>query len=183
MGLKTARLILSLFSFLFISVWDWLEDIFLIPKSYLVFIHFQLLWSDNWWILYLLKFDTCLMPRGLSPPKGAPLGVWCSKSQAGRNFWHRPLWEEGWSWEDLWQASPLPQNRMEENAGCFCLKASSSETERVWFWLTFSSFNFTVPSFDFFKDYAKSPRRILKPQNRFHSQLPKKSMLIPKVIS
>lgn len=46
------------------------------------------------------------------------------------------------------------------------------------------SFNFSLPSFNFFKDYAESPRLVRKPQSRdSNSKLPKKSMLIPKVIS
>lgn len=45
-------------------------------------------------------------------------------------------------------------------------------------------FHFSLPFFNCFKNYAKSPRLSRKPRNPdFDSELPKKNMLGPKVIS
>lgn len=59
-------------------------------------------------------------------------------------------------------------------------KESSLETKLVWFWLTFSSFNFSLPSPDFFKDYAKSSNRSQASEKISLIVAPQKSLLIPK---
>lgn len=162
-----------------------MEDVFLVPKSYLVAFIFNSFGViiDKFYVYSSLTLGWC--PGAVTPK-------WCPIRALFFQILERP-WKysaqnpsEGGLGVELW--GPLSKLR----SGLDGLHSRKEWKNEMFLFLPvawrhlpqkqnqfdFDSlsllFNFSLPSFDFFKDYAKSPRLILKPQNRFHSVAQKK---------
>lgn len=119
--------------------------------------------------------------RGVLPPQQGPSGHGPSSAAQALGTACRGCRPDV---QGLWVCPASEQKGRNNRMFSFCLSPEGSFSRRY----SQSDFNFSsnssLPSFSFFKDYAESPRRVRKPQSRdSNSKLPKKSMLIPKVIS